>query len=229
MKLTKLAILTMLFMFIVNPYLIRMAGKPDIDIDSIEPSNIINMGGEYLLGRKYSTIESLIKEADQVVMGRIIKVEYLPTYEPLTISYLQVKESYIGNIKPGEIIEVSEVGGIVKLSVWKQLPQYKNAPVKGGGEKPVITEEDEDKYICSNPFGFPLAHVNTEAIFFLRNPYEGRPESIINTYTPVAEYQGKFIKLENSTYKRNWPYGNAETIINIRELKKLIAKLQTLK
>jgi len=38
----------------------------------------------------------------------------------------------------------------------------------------------------------------------------------------VAGYQGKFIKTENGSYERNWPYGFAETIINISELKKLI-------
>lgn len=182
--------------------------KSNIDITKIDRENIQYIGSQASI-KDLSSIESLVNSSDIIILGKVIKVEYLETYYPTTLSYVKVYDCYMGNIKRNEIIYVYEAGGIMKLSKWKSLPQIFNQPAKDGYTKPSITEEDENKYVYYTFNGAPLPVADIDVICFLQKVNEPASSQVDNTdgYFLTGAYQGKFIKDKNQkNYKRFGSY-----------------------
>ncbi len=81
---------------------------------------------------KYTDLPSMLNDAEMIFKGTVVKVNdpvklvefYInddknrPYYAPYTISEIKVEKIIKGNLKPGDMIKIKQLGGIIDHTKW---------------------------------------------------------------------------------------------------------------
>ncbi len=127
--------------------------------------------------KHYTTLKELKKDAPIIIEGTVIKQETIVHGDlPFTISQIQVRNSFKGNIEKNSMIKIIETGGIYKPNG------------KPGEDLPLVDLQLE---------GGTTVKAGEDFFFFLE-PFVG--PQVENAFIPLAIHQGK-IKIDKDSKK----------------------------
>lgn len=107
----------------------------------------------------YNDLETMIKNANLVVLGEVIKVNEPkkmpfidipgkgPVYGVYTVSEIQVKKVIKGNVNPGDIVQVKQLGGNLGTETWVE----NESQLLSTGEKGVFFLDETSPASLLNP------------------------------------------------------------------------------
>ena len=169
----------------------------------------------------YETLEELVAGSEYIVSGNICDISFGYTPEGAIYSRYQfeIKESLYGELNKGDVITVSEPGGIVPVKEYAE--NAKSFVVKDW--ESLAKEDYENGYICSYCDGEPIPEVGEECYLFLWKVTAYEPDII---YAAIGNYQGK-INIKNDEASRYLPKDSKgkRTFTNSNSLKSQIKKL----
>jgi hypothetical protein len=143
----------------------------------------------------YKTIKDLKKDADLVVAGNIVEVQYFDfNTNTFTKSKVEITKSFNNNAKKGDIINVIERGGITtKGNLQKYDPDKLNIPSE--------QFDDEVEVSVDNA---PLSKIGDNVIVFAKEDKEDFFQLNEKNYIILNSYEGKFLVQKGTKmYKRH--------------------------
>lgn len=174
-----------------------------MDMGTIPPDKIQKTSFSTEKIKAYKTINELMGDTEEVIRGKILKVEYFTVGKvAYTKADISVSEVLKGSLTAGDTITVCKTGGYALLkSIDPDIQQ----------KFPKMTDAELNQTVVDVSFeGDPHPQAGQEGVFFLNTKFESLPKG---AYMTVGDYLGEFQFAENNVLKRHTAdAGNSEGI-----------------
>lgn len=162
--------------------------------------------------KNYNSIEDLSKDADIIIQGVVLNVSYFDyNIETYTKSQVKVTKSYSKNIKEGDVLTFTEIGGITTQKNFVKALSKKSAKFSQYVEH--ATDKPIKRVLC----GADVMQPDQQVLLFATKSTI-LPE---NTYVPLGAFQGKFLingtsisRIKNNDEKSIIPLNFNKTVID---------------
>lgn len=167
--------------------------NPDVNVgEKINRENCLYVSSIGDLAKVYSSTDELEKDADLIVVGKVIRQKN--TFETHLVSqfaWIEIEEVRTGSANLGDTILIQQIGGYATYKEWIENTQFEGKP--GDGDSTI----DENQITAYGIDGYYPVVEGDRVLLYLKETGDTYEPENSKIYVPVGTYFGVFYWCED--------------------------------